>query len=74
MLLIEDVKVCTVLTRKNCFLTIKQKYIQNVCILNSKGNITGIRGAVACNTDVVRGYREPILQMPQFYYTCLVSY
>lgn len=74
MLLIEDVKVCTVLTGKNCFLIIKHKYIQNVCILNSKGNITGIRGAVACNIDVIRVYREPILRMPQFYYTCLVPY
>lgn len=61
MLLI-DVKVCTVLACKNCFLLIKQKYIPNVYILKARGNISGKRGAGICTIDVIRGYREPIFK------------
>lgn len=62
VMLLIDVKVCTVLACKNCFLLIKQKYILNVYILNARGNISGKREAGICTIDVIRGYREPVFK------------
>lgn len=61
MLLIEDGRVCRVLTWKK-LLSINKAKIHSKCIWNAKGNITGIRGAGVCNIDVIRAYTEPIFK------------